>query len=175
MIVNDAGGFLLRAMVHSDLDQVLTWRNHAEIRRYMFTQHEITLTEHTSWFEKASNEPFKKLLIFEQNETALGFVQFSIQCDERVADWGFYVAPNAPKSTGRKLGQVALAYAFEQLEVHKVRGQALDFNERSIKFHQRLGFQQEEAVRDQHFDGESYHAVICFRLLRNEWALSIPG
>ena len=86
-----------------------------------------------------------------------------------IADWGFYAAPDAPKGTGRKLGASALTYAFARLELHKVCGQALDFNERSIHFHLRLGFQQEGVLREQHFDGEQYHGIVCFGLLATEW------
>jgi UDP-4-amino-4,6-dideoxy-N-acetyl-beta-L-altrosamine N-acetyltransferase len=86
-----------------------------------------------------------------------------------VADWGFYIAPGAEKGTGRLLGQAALDYAFQRLNLHKICGQALAFNERSVKFHHNLGFKQEGILRDQYYDGENYHAIICFGLLKVEW------
>lgn len=159
----------LRGMVQEDLNRVLAWRNHPDIRRYMYTQHEISLDEHRSWFERASQDSHKHLLIFEVNNVAQGFVNISELSASGVADWGFYIAPEAPKGTGKKLGQAALHYAFDDLHLHKVCGQALGFNERSIKFHRDLGFQQEGVLRDQHYDGSSYHAVICFGLLNTEW------
>jgi len=33
----------------------------------------------------------------------------------------------------------------------------------------RLGFQREGVLRQQHFDGQQYHDVVCFGLLANEW------
>lgn len=159
----------VRDMKPDDLDRVLFWRNHPEIRRYMYTQHEISLSEHCAWFERASQDPHKHLLIFEVNNVAQGFVNISELAVPGVADWGFYISPEAPKGTGRKLGQTALHYAFDDLSLHKVCGQALAFNERSIKFHRDLGFQQEGILRDQHYDGDSYHTIICFGLLKTEW------
>jgi UDP-4-amino-4,6-dideoxy-N-acetyl-beta-L-altrosamine N-acetyltransferase len=53
--------------------------------------------------------------------------------------------------------------------LHKLCGQALAFNERSIRFHQNLGFRREGVLRQQHFDGEQYHDVVCFGLLASEW------
>lgn len=159
----------IRPMVHADLERVLAWRNHPDVRRYMYTQHEITLNEHQRWFERTSPDPKKHLLIFEEGQQPLGFVNFNEAGCGGIADWGFYAAPDAPKGSGRQLGRAALSHAFNQLKLHKVCGQALAYNERSIQFHQSLGFQQEGILRDQHFDGECYHHVICFGLISHQW------
>jgi len=163
------GESLVRLMVHDDLELVLSWRNDPEVRRYMYTQHKITLDEHQDWFERTQQDQRKQLLIFESDNQPLGFINFSESANGGIADWGFYAAPDAPKGSGRQLGQAALNHAFTQLKLHKVCGRALAFNERSIHFHQSLGFQQEGTLRDQHFDGERYHHVICFGLLSHEW------
>ena len=160
---------IIRPMVRADLERVLVWRNHPDVRCYMFNQHVITLDEHQSWFERTLLDPQKYLLIFEVNHEPLGFVSFNDRGNGGIADWGFYVAPDAPKGIGRQLGSAALSYAITQLKLYKVCGQALAYNKRSIVFHQLLGFQQEGTLRDQHFDGERYHHVICFGLLSNEW------
>lgn len=159
-------------MVHADLRQVLIWRNHPDVRRYMFTQHEITLDEHQRWFEGALLDPKKHLLIFEPDQQPLGFVNFTETLNGGISDWGFYISPNAPKGSGRQLGHAALNHAFGQLKLHKVCAQALAYNERSIQFHQSLGFQREGSLRDQHFDGKRYHHIIQFGLLSCEWPIS---
>lgn len=152
-------------MTHADLEQVLSWRNHDNVRRYMYTQHEISLEEHTRWFERATLDPSRHLLVFEVDATPIGFINFHEIAPGGVADWGFYAAPDAPQGTGRQLGAAALRYAFDEAGLHKVCGQAIAFNERSIKFHLNQGFHQEGILREQHFDGQCYHDVVCFGLL----------
>jgi UDP-4-amino-4,6-dideoxy-N-acetyl-beta-L-altrosamine N-acetyltransferase len=159
----------VRPMRPTDLDCVLDWRNHSDVRRFMFTQEIIALDEHQRWYEKASKDSHKKLYIFENNQLALGFVSFTEVAPGGVVDWGFYTAPQAPKGTGRQLGLTALHHAFSQLNVHKVCGQAIGFNQRSIDFHLGLGFTPEGTLRAQHFDGAHYHDVVCFGLLSVEW------
>lgn len=159
----------IRPMMHTDLALVLAWRNNPNVRRFMYTQHEITLDEHQRWFEQALLDPKQHLLIFEENQHPLGFVNFNESEYGGIADWGFYVAPDAPKGTGQQLGRAALTHAFTQLKLHKLCGQALAYNERSIRFHHSLGFQPEGILRDQHFDGVHYHHVNCFGLLSHEW------
>lgn len=159
----------VRPMREDDLALVLSWRNHPEIRRYMYTTHEIGLAEHTAWFSHASQNPAKHLLIFEADGVPAGFSNLSVQACGGVADWGFYIAPDAPRGMGRRLGKAVLDYAFGPATLHKVAGQALAFNERSIKFHEGLGFVREGVLRDQHFDGERYHSIVAFGMLRHEW------
>lgn len=159
----------IRPMKADDLERVLMWRNHLNIRRFMLTQHEITLGEHRQWFARASMDPRRRLLIVEEKGMALGFVHFSGVASGGVSDWGFYATPDAPPGSGRKLGITALNFAFQQLELHKVCGQVLDFNDVSIRFHRMLGFQQEGVLRDQHRIDDAYHNLICLGLLSHEW------
>lgn len=159
----------VRPMTEVDLEQVLSWRNHQEVRRYMFTQHKISLEEHAHWFARASQDPARHLLVFEIDRCPVGFINIHQIASGGIADWGFYAAPDAPKGTGRALGQTALRYAFEATGLYKLCGEALAFNERSIRFHISLGFQREGVLRQQHFDGQQYHDVVRFGLLANEW------
>lgn len=159
----------VRKMDAADLEQVLEWRNHPDVRKYMYTQHEITLEEHTQWFQSTVGDSQRHLLIFEKNKKPLGFVNITEIKKGGIADWGFYLSPQAPKGTGLALGITALNYAFYEAGFYKVCGQALGFNERSIVFHLKLGFEQEGILRDQHFDGKNYHDVVCFGLLANQW------
>ena len=159
----------MRKVREDDLLMVLAWRNHADVRRYMFTQHEISLDEHRNWFAKAIQDPSRCLLIAEQGKQAIGYAQFSKVADGSIADWGFYVRPGAPKKTGRKLGVMALNYAFGPLKLHKVCGQAIATNQASITFHQRLGFVLEGVLRDQQCIEGVRHSLHCFGLLSTEW------
>lgn len=160
---------LIRKVTEEDLPMVLAWRNHADVRRYMFTQHEISLDEHRNWYAKASQDRSRCLLIVEEDQQSIGYVQFSKVEEDGVADWGFYARPDAPKGTGRKLGVMALNHAFGPLKLHKVCGQAIESNQASIAFHQRLGFTLEGVLRDQQRIKGAYHSLHCFGLLSTEW------
>ncbi|MBA3596123.1 MAG: UDP-4-amino-4,6-dideoxy-N-acetyl-beta-L-altrosamine N-acetyltransferase [Methylibium sp.] len=156
-------------MVNQDLSAVLVWRNHPDVGSFMFNQAEITPQEHQQWFKRTSMEEGRHLLIFECDGRPRGFVNVHMRAADRIADWGFYVAPDAVRGTGRRLGDTALNYTFSFLEAHKLCARALAYNRKSIKFHLALGFQQEGVLRDQHFDGHGYHDVACFGLLSGEW------
>lgn len=159
----------IRPLVVEDLPMVLKWRNHPDVRRFMFTQHEIGPEEHRNWFAKVSQDSTRELLIVEDDQQPIGFVQLSNVRRGGVADWGFYARPDAPKGSGRKLGQVALAYAFDELGLRKVCGQAIESNLASIAFHKKLGFRREGALRGHQHIAGAYHTLIIFGLLAEEW------
>jgi len=159
----------VRALTEDDLPLVLAWRNHPAVRSYMLSQHEISLQEHRSWFARVKQDKTRQQLIVLDGADPLGFVQFNPVCQGGIADWGFYVRPDAPKGSGTKLGQAALAHAFKKLGLHKVCGQAIETNAASIRFHQKLGFTEEGRLRDQQRIANQYHTLFCFGLLAKDW------
>ena len=163
-----AGG-AVRRMTADDLAQVLGWRNHADVRAFMFTRHEITPQEHARWFASAYADPDRFLLIYERNGEPLGFASLARRDEAGVADWGFYLAPGAPRGSGMGLGAAVLEHAFGVLGFDEVRGEALAFNAASIRMHEKLGFRRTGARRQPDDRCGSDHAVICFELRREEW------
>lgn len=159
----------VRALTEDDLPMVLDWRNHPAVRSCMLTQHEISLEEHRTWFERVKADKTQQQLIVLEGSAPIGFVQFKPACQGGIADWGFYARPDAPKGSGSKLGQAALAHAFEKLGLHKVCGQAIESNAASIAFHQKLGFTEEGRLREQQRIANQYHTLFCFGLLAKDW------
>jgi UDP-4-amino-4,6-dideoxy-N-acetyl-beta-L-altrosamine N-acetyltransferase len=159
----------LRILSTDDLPLLLQWRNHPSIAKFMFSQETIDVKAHYAWFQRVSEDPARHLLIYLTANTPKGFMQFSsIKGIKSIVEWGFYVAPTAEKGTGYHMCKLALDYAFNTMEVHKVFGEVLDFNIPSIKLHQKLGFIQEGLLRDHRFCGNKYVSVLNFGLLLEE-------
>ena len=155
----------LRPMRESDLDQVLAWRNTAEIRRCMIHSDEISPDTHAEWFQRHRDNPDRALLIAEVKGCPFGFVQLTGIQTSRSPEWGFYVAPGAPKGSGNLLGRLALEHAFGPLEIHSITGRSLPENEASIRFHKKFGFRLQE-------DSDTRTgtiALLSFELLREDW------
>lgn len=158
-----------RRMRENDLDYVLAWRNHPDIRRFMLSQHEITIAEHRVWFDRASRDEKRELLVIEENGQPRGCVIFSGVEKNATADWSFYSAPENPAGTGTRICAAALNFAFNKLGVHKIAGKVLIFNHASIRLHQRLGFTQEGSLREHSLIDGVHHDLLCFGVLSQEW------
>lgn len=158
-----------RRMSENDLEYVLAWRNHPDIRRFMLSPHEITIAEHRAWFDRASRDETRALLVIEEGGQPRGCVLFSGVQKNSAADWSFYSAPGNPAGSGTRICSTALDFAFSELKLHKAAGQVLDFNRASIRLHQRLGFTQEGILREHSLINGVHHNLLCFGILSNEW------
>lgn len=161
-----------RKMRESDLETLLRWRNHPDVRKCMLSQHEITMAEHRMWFDRSAKDATRALLVVEDDGLMIGGVVFSNVSCAGTADWSFYADPDSLAGTGRKVCEAALDFAFRELQIHKVAGQVLDFNKASIHTHLRLGFTQEGFLRDHYMLDGKYFGLIIFGLLSFEWHVS---
>ena len=134
----------------------------------MFNQEKIEQNEHKRWFKESTQNPDKELLIFEVNSKPMGFVNFNL-INKKECDWGFYIAPNSQKGIGSIMGKLALDYAFNELEVVKIKAQALSSNKLSIKYHEKMGFVKSKTLRKSFYNQSSYENIICFELSINYW------
>lgn len=159
----------LRELRREDLPQVLSWRNHPQVRRWMLTQHEISIEEHAQWFSKLQQDPQRHAVLVHEAEQALGLAHFIPVNSHGVVNWGFYLMPDAPKGSGSKLGRMALDFAFNKQGWHKVCGQVVASNEASRRFHLKLGFCLEGELRQHAFVGNEWLSMWCFGLLSSEW------
>lgn len=151
----------IRPICHADLEMVLAWRNHLNVRKHMLMQHEISKEEHEHWFSSLQCNASTQVFIVEASQTPIGLAQFKNIVPSTRADWGFYLAPNAPKGSGSLLGKTALDHAFYKLNLQKVCGQVLPSNSSSIQFHVKLGFQH-EGIHDD---------LVIFGLTKHDWDL----
>ena len=152
----------LRPVSVEDLEQLRQWRNHPSVRAMMFHTHEVGPQEHQQWFSRVSADPNRRLSIFMLDDQPSGFVQFTH--DGNQAEWGFHLAPSMQgQGYGLLLGQAALSYAFEQLQLDAVVGKVRSDNQPSLNFHRRLGFTERSQQT------QNGNPVYCFRLDRDQW------
>jgi len=159
----------IREVHDKDLSYLLEWRNHPDVRKFMLTQHVITLDEHLSWFQRRAQDDSCKQMVVENYDEPIGFVQYDRVTVGGIIDWSFHVKPGSPKGTGRGLGGAALNYAFRQLCVHKVCGQVLGNNMASIGFHEKMGFIKEGQLREQVKLNGKYYDICFYGLLDRDW------
>jgi len=163
-------GEFLREVEYSDLSKIRLWRNHQDINRYMFTQHEVTEKEHNAWFEASEENELRSLFIYENEVGAQGFLQLQrATINSGVYDWGFYIDPSAERGFGVRMAKLAFEKVFTEMDGVKLFGEVLSFNLPSIKFHQKLGFSQEGLLKQHHLLNKQYHDVYCFGLLQSEF------
>jgi carbamoyl-phosphate synthase large subunit len=137
----------------------------------MYTSHIITREEHWSWLNKIISDDSCAWFVFEISEEPLGVIGFSnLDSQNGPTQWTFHLRPDIriPRA-GTAMGLLALQQAFDTLEVRKLEGEVLAGNERSLRFHRRLGFREEGLRRAHVLKDEKWRDVHVFSMLREEW------
>lgn len=152
---------MIRKLQFSDLQYIFVWRNNISVRKNMFSSDLITWKQHINWFKKNINDSNKILLLYHENSLPIGYICLTRLFNGNVAEWGFYVNPDAPKGSGTKACEEVISY-LGNYDIIKITAQVLSFNERSIALHNRLGFKLEGLLEQQYFDGIENHDILCF-------------
>jgi UDP-4-amino-4,6-dideoxy-N-acetyl-beta-L-altrosamine N-acetyltransferase len=173
----------VRQATQADSQMIWQWRNHVDVRRWMFGQDEIALADHEKWYGKQLDRANVHLLIFEVAGEPMGLVNVTQMTvdkyqtlqlanthapnpNEKTASWGFYLSPNSPKGQGLgfALGVLAIAQIFNTTDIGKITAQVLAYNTASLALHRKLGF-SETGVLKQHFGvGDKVYDVVEFEL-----------
>jgi len=160
----------LRNIRTDELELMLSWRNLAQVRANMYTQHEISLAEHRQWWAAVEQRDDCRYFMYEFEVVPQGIVAFTdIALVNRKASWAFYAAAQAPAGTGSKMEFLALDYAFDTLQLHKLNCEVLAFNKPVLKLHARFGFKTEGIFRQDHYQDGQFIDIHRLGILATEW------
>ena len=156
---------MLRKIKKSDLKEILEWRNSPEVRKVMFTDHQITENEHIDWWKKNQADTQKEGLIFCFDNVNLGVVNyFDIDQKKKTCHWGFYLSNNISENINtlevwQLIEKEAIEYAFQDLKCQKLICESFAFNTSVIEMHKRFGFLESDAIIKLK-DGERHEVVV---------------
>lgn len=160
----------LRNIRNDELELMLSWRNAPDVRKNMYTQHEISLNEHISWWNSIQSRADQKYFMCEVENKPCGIVAFNqIDLLNKNSLWAFYASPDAAKGTGSRMEFLALEYAFCDLNLNKLNCEVLAFNTPVIKMHQKFGFKVEGILRQQYRNQQEYLDIYQLGILADEW------
>ena len=166
----------LRDIQDAELPMMLAWRNAPEVRRNMYTRHEIPLDEHLEWWARIRGRADVRYHLYEADGVPLGVVGFTaIDPVNHHASWAFYAAPGAPRGTGSQMEFLALDQAFGAMGLHRLHCEVLDFNLPVIRLHEKFGFRIEGTLREHHRLDDRYADVVRLGILASEWHSARPG
>ena len=138
---------MLRTAYLTDLDLMLAWRNHPEVRRVSLNQHVITPEEHATWWQATEGDPTRQVLVYERDGHPAGVVSFfDLDDTTRSASWGYYLDLKGLEERGQTLlawievQREAVRYAFDSLGLSVLRGEVLATNEAVRQLNRRQRF-----------------------------------
>ena len=163
-------GSVFREMTGADLEMVRNWRNEENVRKFMYTQHEISIEEHQNWWNNISKNPSNIQLIFEYKGIASAVVSFTkVNRKNKSATWAFYLSKDAKKGIGSLVEFEALEYVFNYLGLYKLKCEVLGINKAVIKMHKKYGFKEEGLFINEYFNGSNFISIYRLAIFNTEW------
>lgn len=169
------GNVILREIVRCSLDQkkeVRELRNLESVRRYMYTDHVISLSEHLAWIDRLDRDEKQVVFAVFVNNKVSGVVSFNaFDRLHRKSDWAFYLGDNVRGGVGAALEYSFLNYAFDTLGLEKLNCEVLQTNQAVVKMHRKFGFRVEGFRRANIIKNDARVGVYLLGMLRAEWLL----
>ena len=123
---------------------VLEWRNHPNIRKWMFTQEVINLHDHLNYIDSLKRREDRIYFLVKQASIPIGVIDFTnIDHDNKQAEFGIYSDP-AVKGIGNILMNAIIRYAFHILRLATLISEVFEDNTAAIKLYNRYNFNNVE-------------------------------
>ncbi|NQX44480.1 UDP-4-amino-4,6-dideoxy-N-acetyl-beta-L-altrosamine N-acetyltransferase [Paenibacillus tritici] len=167
----DIHDYTLKELSREHSTLIWEWRNAAHVRPFMNHDGLIPLEEHHKWLNSIAKDASRLVRICYYQAKPIGFVQFSqINLEHQTCEWGFYIGnQDCPRRSGTIMGILALELIFQERQMRKVCAEILDFNQKSLSYHRKLGFVEEGRLVRQRLRNHQPVDVVLMGLFREQW------
>jgi len=165
----------LRPIALRDVNETyLQWLNNPETTKGLATKPQSeTLESLEKFVQRAINDPDTAMFAIcdKSNDNHIGNIK--LDRFDRLAgtcELGLLIGDQDywGKGIGKEACRLAIEYAFEQLKMRKIVLAVYANNPAALRLYENLGFVKEGCLRQQIFDGETYHDKYFMGLFREE-------
>lgn len=163
-------GLSLRSFVNLsplEAEEVRKWRNHPEIRRFMYNDREIDSIEHIQFIENLRESSHSGYWVVYEENRPLGTLSLTrFNPLHHHAFLGIYANPfDSTKGRGKRLMEALLALSFSHFGLHTLKLEVMEENERAIALYEAMGFTREGRWRDYIFKEGRYRSILLMGIL----------
>ena len=163
----------LKGLTKDESMLIYEWVNREELRALTGTQYPISEYEHEEWIKKIATAADKKLFFVCDMESGkpigtIGLKNFN----HTVRNAELFISIGDPNFVSGGYGtdavKILVDYCFNHLNLHKVFLRVYESNQRAIRCYEKVGFQKEGILRDEHFVNGKYENVIVMGILATD-------
>ena len=120
-------------------EMILKWRNHPDIRKWMYNQDEIKLEEHLNFIESLKLRKDKFYFLVKKEDEFIGVIDFTQLVNKESVYMGIYSNPNI-KGNGKILLNKIIEYSFNNLKVKRVFSEVFAENDKAHNLYKKFNF-----------------------------------
>ena len=162
----------IRPVTEADTDRIIAWRNAPSVMAHFIYRTPLTRKAHLNWLHNRVETGEVAQFVIYDGETAVGSVYLrDIDRSNQKCEYGIFIGDDncRGKGIGTAAAKLALAYAFEQLQMNRVYLRVFADNTRAIKSYEKVGFRYEGTFRqDVMIDGVG-EDIVFMAILREDW------
>lgn len=117
-------------------------RNHPEVRKWMYTQDEISQEQHFSFIRKLTDDTANQYFMVKQDKAILGVINFNnIDFEKQTAVFGLYanlIASNP--GVGKFLLELVKFYTKMILRIKRLKLEVIAENVKAVHLYRKYGF-----------------------------------
>ncbi len=150
--------------------EVLVWRNHPEVRRWMYNKDVISEEDHFEFLQKLPSQRHRYYWLVKEGNKDLGVIDLS-NCKEGESEWGFYLNPKyIGGGKAIRLFHHALHFFFQKIRLNKVYGYVACANTNSLLLNELFEMKLAALIPKRHKG--VVHWYVKYELLREEYLAS---
>ncbi|MSQ37589.1 MAG: N-acetyltransferase [Chloroflexi bacterium] len=168
-------GVTLRPPDETDPERFVVWLADTEVTRYLLRPFAVAIEQEREWFKSTGESKTTVYWIVEAEGRAIGSTGIhDIDWLNANATTGTVIGDRSAwgKGYGSKTMRLRTAYAFEQLNLHKLSSSAFMENEHSKRALQKAGYRETGVEREHLWRDGRWHDHWRCEILRSDWQRS---
>lgn len=166
----------LRPPEHGDLELIRKWANDPEIRRLTGEVMPMSEVAAAEFLEKVRTDRDRVwfVIALRTNDRVIGEAGLlRMFTPWRTTDLSLIIGEQDSwgKGYGTETILLLLDYAFGYLNFHRVAVGVVGFNERALRFYEKVGFQREGIQREGYYHDHQYHDFVMMSILEHEFRM----
>jgi len=121
---------------------ILGWRNHPNVKKWMYSQNDISLDEHLNFIESLKVKADSKYFLLKKKGELIGVIDFtSINYKKKEAEIGLYSNPEL-KGNGKIILECIIDYGVNNLKLEKLFANLFIENKIAYGLYEKFSFKE---------------------------------
>jgi UDP-2,4-diacetamido-2,4,6-trideoxy-beta-L-altropyranose hydrolase len=133
---------ICRPARRDDLLLYFEWVNEIEVRKNSFQTSQVSLLDHTNWFERQIQSPNTLMLLFFQNDTPIGQARFAIQEDKATINLSIAKDHRGKGFASSLISRASAELTERRPEIKQILAEVKPSNNVSSRAFERCGFSE---------------------------------
>ena len=122
--------------------EILKWRNHTNVRKWMYSSDLISQQDHFLFIEKLKTDYSKRYFLVSKENEEIGVISFT-NINQQDTYLGLYANPYSKiPGIGKVLITISIDYALNILKVKFLKLEVLSINEKAINLYKKFNFKE---------------------------------